>query len=67
VLGVLLAAAFLVSCGSTASSSGSDPASSGEGDAPNEDTSVAGVEELGPPALGDPDSPVVMVEYGDYQ
>jgi hypothetical protein len=23
--------------------------------------------ELGPPTLGDPDAPVVMVEYGDFQ
>ncbi len=54
----LLIGAFAVSCGGTAAEQGAEPQDGGE-----EQASV----ELGHPALGDENAPVVLTEYADYQ
>ena len=36
-------------------------------DTPKTEQASGGTGDLGPPALGDPGAPVVMVEYADYQ
>ena len=74
-LPLLMTAALLLPGCASQSSSQQEPRQPAEEQTRDPQTTASGGDRsaessgdrLGPPTLGDPDAPVVMVEYGDFQ